>query len=179
MRHPLSRKGFASNIDADLALIGDLSALLLRGTVTVHDALYTKRFEPNAGPVQPDRRAAPPLAGAAAAPTLPLRFDVHIDAPSTLRIENNLARMVASADLRLQGTYDRPLLLRQRADRARRRDLRRESIPGHARHDRLRQPARIEPYFDIEAETRVRVRGPERRLPRHAGLHRHAEQDDR
>ena len=30
--------------------------------------------------------------------------------PSTLRIENNLARLVASADLQLRGTYDRPLL---------------------------------------------------------------------
>ena len=35
---------------------------------------------------------------------------VGIVAASSLRIQNNLANMVASADLQLQGTYDRPLL---------------------------------------------------------------------
>ena len=47
--HPVSRKGFVSNIDADLALHRrSPSSPLLRGTVTVRDALYSKRFEPNA-----------------------------------------------------------------------------------------------------------------------------------
>ena len=45
IRYP---EGFVSNIDADLALIGSPSSPLLRGNVTVHDALYSKRFEPNA-----------------------------------------------------------------------------------------------------------------------------------
>jgi len=35
---------------------------------------------------------------------------VQILAPSTLRVENNLARMVANADLSLRGTYDRPVI---------------------------------------------------------------------
>ena len=75
--------------------------------------VYTKRFEPNAGHLQPDRRRRGAVARRGpAAPTLPLRFDVRSTRPSTLRIENNLARIVASADLPLQGTYDRPVLLR-------------------------------------------------------------------
>ena len=91
--------------------------------------------------------------------------------PPALRIENNIAKMVASADLKLQGTYDRPQLF------------------GHAEIDRgdivfegnryvvtrggidFFNPARIEPVFDIEAETRVRVPGSD--LQRHARLQRH------
>ena len=65
--------------------------------------------------------------------------------------------MVASADLRLQGTYDRPVLLGtaqiERGDvifEGNRYLVTRGTI-GFA------NPSRIEPYFDIEAETRVRV----------------------
>jgi autotransporter translocation and assembly factor TamB len=155
IRYP---EGFVSNIDADLALLGSAQSPLLRGTVTVHDALYSKRFEPNADIFNLGSGGAP-LAGAVAAAAYPLRFDVQIDAPSALRVENNLARMVASADLQLRGTYDRPLLFGsaqiERGDvifEGNRYLVTRGTI-GFA------NPARIEPYFDIEAETRVRVAG--------------------
>jgi hypothetical protein len=154
IRYP---EGFRSVIDADLSLTGDLSSLVLGGTVTVRDALYSKRFEPNADLFNLTGAGGASIGGAAAAPALPLRFDVHIDAPSALRVENNLARMVASADLRLQGTYDRPVLLGtaqiERGDvifEGNRYLVTRGTI-GFA------NPSRIEPYFDIEAETRVRV----------------------
>ena len=85
--------------------------------------------------------------------------------PSTLRIENNLARLVASADLQLRGTAERPLLFgRAEVDRGevlfegRRYLVTRGAIE-------FTNPARIEPFFDVEAETRVRV--PGRDLPRH------------
>ncbi len=155
IRYP---EGFVSNIDADLSLVGPLASPLLRGTVTVHDALYSKRFEPNADLFSLTSGGAP-LAGAATVAGYPLRFDVQIDAPSTLRIENNLARMVASADLQLRGTYDRPLLFGsaqiERGDvifEGNRYLVTRGTI-GFA------NPVRIEPYFDVEAETRVRVAG--------------------
>ena len=41
---------------------------------------------------------------------MPLRFDVRLVAPSSLRIDDNTARFVASAELALRGTYDNPLL---------------------------------------------------------------------
>src|SRR3954462_2522107 len=156
IRYP---EGFVSNIDADLALIGSPSSPLLRGTVTVHDALYSKRFEPNADLFSLTSGGGAPLAGAPSATTLPVRFDVQIDAPSSLRVENNLARMVASADLQLRGIYDRPLLFGSAQidhgdviSEGNRYLVTRGTI-GFA------NPARIEPYFDIEAETRVRGAG--------------------
>ncbi|MEN3339808.1 MAG: translocation and assembly module TamB [Acidobacteriota bacterium] len=154
IRYP---EGFQSVIDADLSLTGTLAALLLRGTVTVHDALYAKRFEPNADLLSLAGSGGGGIGGAAAAPALPLTFDVQIDAPSALRVENNIAHMVASADLKLQGTYDHPVLFGtaqiERGDilfEGNRYLVTRGSI-GFA------NPVRIEPYFDIEAETRVRV----------------------
>jgi autotransporter translocation and assembly factor TamB len=67
--------------------------------------------------------------------------------------------MVASADLQLRGTYDRPLLFGsaqiERGDvifEGNRYLVTRGTV-GFA------NPARIEPYFDLEAETRVRVAG--------------------
>jgi hypothetical protein len=157
IRYP---EGFVSTIDADLSLRGGMASPVLGGTVTVRNALYSKRFEPNADLFNLTGSTAAPLGGGApAASTLPVRFDVQIDAPSSLRIENNVARLVASADLRLQGTYDRPLLFGraeiERGDvifEGNRYVVTRGTV-GFA------NPARIEPYFDFEAETRVRVPG--------------------
>lgn len=154
IRYP---EGFQSLVDADLSLTGTAAAMLLRGTVTVHDALYAKRFEPNADLLSLAGAGTASIGGAAAAATLPLTFDVQIDAPSALRVENNIAHLVASADLKLQGTYDHPVLFGtaqiERGDvifEGNRYLVTRGSI-GFA------NPVRIEPYFDIEAETRVRV----------------------
>src|SRR4029450_13939782 len=51
-----------------------------------------------------------PSGGAEPTAAFPLKFDVQILVPSTLRVENNLVRMVANADLMLRGTYDRPVI---------------------------------------------------------------------
>jgi hypothetical protein len=152
IRYP---EGFQSEIGADLQLVGDYRSPLLKGTIAVQNGLWTRRFEvtPNLFNLGGD---AAPIGGGAAATTLPVRFDLQINADRTLQIHNNLMDMTASADLRLQGTYDRPQLF------------------GHAEIDRgivnfegnryeitrgtlsFSNPARIEPYIDIEAETRVR-----------------------
>src|SRR5204863_37468 len=86
-------------------------------------------------------------------------FDLQLLMPSTLRVENNLARMVASADLTLRGTYDRPVI-------AGHADIERGEVTFEGRRYRITRgtmdftnPARIEPFFDVEAETNVRVPG--------------------
>jgi autotransporter translocation and assembly factor TamB len=88
-----------------------------------------------------------------------LRFDVKIQAPSSLRIDNNLLHLVASADLALRGTLDRPILDgRLQVDRG-------EAILEGKRYLVRRgiidfiNPTRIEPSLDIEAETLIRVPG--------------------
>jgi len=89
----------------------------------------------------------------------PIRFDVHILAPSSLRVENNIAHVVASADLWLRGTYDHP----QISGGA---DVERGEVLVLGRRYLVRRgriefpnPAKLEPYFDLAGETLVRVPG--------------------
>ncbi|MEO6214237.1 MAG: translocation/assembly module TamB domain-containing protein [Vicinamibacterales bacterium] len=156
LRYP---EGFPSSIDADLTLRGTLEAPSLSGKVTVRDAVWSRRFETNPDLFNFGGQSALALAPPAAASYIPLRLDIQIDAPSTLRIENNLARLRAKANLDLRGTYERPLLFgRAEIDRG---DVLFEGnryVVTRGTID-FSNPVRIEPYVDIEAETRVRVPG--------------------
>jgi autotransporter translocation and assembly factor TamB len=162
VRYP---EGFRSIIDANLGLQGNLNALVLNGNVIVQDGLWSKRIETSPDLFNLAGTASASLGTAAATPTLPLRFDLGITAASSLRIQNNVATMVASADLRLQGTYDRPLLFgRAEIERG---DVLFEGnrfivTPGGSID--FFNPSRIEPFFDIEAETRIRRPGQPYRL---------------
>ena len=151
-------EGMRSLVDADLTVQGPVDAPTLAGTVTVRSAVYTRQFDEGAGLF--DLTATAVSGGAAPlAPTLPLRYDVRIVAPSTLEIRNSAARLFANADLQLRGTFDRPLLFgRVEVDRGefafegRRYQITRGTID-------FNNPTRIQPFFDIETETRVRVPG--------------------
>ena len=154
VRYP---EGFRSLVDADLWLRGSAASPILGGVVTVRDAVWSRRFEldPNVFELGGGTGT---LVTAPSAPTLPLRLDIQVNAPSSLRVENNIAHVVSSAELKLQGTYDKPLLFGhaeiERGDivfEGNRYLVTRGSI------DFLNPAGRIEPLFDIEAETRVRV----------------------
>jgi hypothetical protein len=148
-----------STVDADLALQGTVEAMTLSGDVTVRDALYTGSFDTGSGFLDLGGGDRVTVA-AVAESTLPLAYDIRIRAPSTLRVRNDLlSQVVASADLRLAGTYDRPLLFG-------RVDIERGEIDFEGKRYVVRRgtidfshPTRIEPFFDIETEARVRVPG--------------------
>jgi translocation and assembly module TamB len=155
LRYP---EGIRSTVDADLTLRGDVGSPTLGGTVTVRDAVWSRRVDPSGGLLDFGARSSDEAPAPPAAP-VPIRFDVEVLVPSTLRIENNLARLVASADLQLRGTYERPLLFgRAEVERGevifegRRYLVTRGNIE-------FTNPTRIEPFLDLEAETRVRVPG--------------------
>ena len=170
-------EGMRSLVDADLALRGPVGAPVLSGTVHGQERHWTSggrhgRAGCSASPRRPARPAPP---AARRRPASPLRFDVQIDAPSTLRIDNDQARIVASADLTLRGTYDRPLLFgRADIERGEVRFEGRRYLVTRGSLD-FTNPTRIQPFFDIEAETRVRVPGQTYRVTlRMAGHHRAA-----
>jgi translocation and assembly module TamB len=155
-------EGMRSVLDATLALQGPATAPVLSGTVTVKNASWTRGFDTSAsvfsfgGGNDVSLLAAVP-SGAGATTTVPLRYDVRIVAPSTLRIENSQAQIVASSELTLRGTFDRPLLFgRAEIERG---DVRFEGRRYQVTRGSLdfTNPNRIQPFFDIEAETRVRV----------------------
>jgi hypothetical protein len=156
LRYP---EGFQSTIDAGLTLRGDPSAMVLGGTVTIRDGVYNKYFQPNVDIFSLASGRGGTVPPATQAPTIPVRYDIKIDAPGTLRVENNLARIVSRAELTLNGTYDHPTLFG-------RADIERGEIFFEGNRYRITRgtinfynPARIQPFIDIEAEGRVRAPG--------------------
>jgi hypothetical protein len=157
LRYP---EGFRSVVDPDLALVGTMAAPTLRGTVVVRSAKWAKRFDPTTALIGlVTGRAASSPSPLPASSTLPLQFDVRIRAPSSLSIDSNALKLVASADLTLRGTYDRPLLFgRAEVERGEVLFLGKRYIVTRGTID-FGNPSRIDPDFDIAAETRVRAPG--------------------
>jgi translocation and assembly module TamB len=163
VRYP---EGFRSLVDTDLALRGLASSPTLTGTVHVKDAVWVRQIDTDTADVLglaavsgSKSTAALPTPTSASAGAFPLRFDVRIDAPSALRIENSTARLVSSADLTLRGTYDKPLLFgRAEINRGEVFFEGNRYIVTRGTID-FSNPTRIDPFFDIEAETRARVPG--------------------
>jgi len=154
-------EGVRSTFDADLALVGTVQSPTLNGTVMVKSALWTRRIDAPGSIFDFARRASEggSVIVGEAPTTFPLRYDVRIEVPSTLRVDTNLLRLVASADLTLQGSYDRPVI-------AGHADIERGDVNFEGRRYRITRgaidfnnPTRTEPFFDIEAETNVRVPG--------------------
>ena len=152
-------EGMRSLVDADLTVQGAVDAPTLSGTVTVRNAVYTRQFAEGGGLFDLTASTVPGGGAAPLVPRSPLRYDVRIVAPSTLEIRNSTARLFANADLQLRGTFDRPLLFgRAEVDRGeftfegRRYQITRGTID-------FNNPTRIQPFFDIETETFVRVPG--------------------
>jgi autotransporter translocation and assembly factor TamB len=160
LRYPT---GVRSVIDADLALRGNYQAPTLTGTVTVKSAVYSRRIDESDLLELVARRvgdssaeAGPP---AAATTAVPLKLDIEIMVPSTFRIDNNLARLNANADLFLRGTYDRPNWFgRAEVERGEVLLLGRRYRVTRGTID-LINPTKFEPLFDAELETNVRVPG--------------------
>ena len=158
IRYP---EGFRSLIDADLVLRGPVARPTLSGSVLVNNATWNGSFDvTGSGLFRVQGSEAPrPAPQAAAGSAFPLAFDVRVEAPGTLRIQNRAVRLTSSADLTLRGTYEKPLLF------GRVEVLRGEVLFEGNRYQVTRgtfdfaNPNKIEPFFDIEAETRVRVPG--------------------
>jgi translocation and assembly module TamB len=156
-------QGLRSTLDADLAVTGPFRSPTVGGTVTVKNAVWNRRLDDPANILDIVRRftgnagGGTPLAGEPAAPSVPLAFNVRIVVPATLSVDTNLLRMNASADLNLLGTYDRPVVTGHA-------DIERGDVNFEGHRYRLthgtvdfNNPSRIEPFFDVQAETNVRV----------------------
>lgn len=159
LRYP---EGLRSVVDADLALQGPAAAPTITGTVSVNSANWGRGFGTAGGGLFSGLTggdAVPTVEGQVAAATSNVRFDVRLTAPSTLRIENDQARIIARADLTLRGTLDRPLVFgRAEIERGDVEFEGRRYVVTRGSLD-FANATRIQPFFDIEAETRVRVPG--------------------
>ena len=85
-----------------------------------------------------------------------VRYDIKVDAPGTLKIDNNLATLQARADLTLQGSYAAPVVLgRAEIDRGRVYFQGNTYVIRRGTID-FTNPQKLDPLFDVEAETRIR-----------------------
>ena len=159
LRYP---EGVRSIVDTDLAVTGNVRAPTLGGTVTVRSAVWTRRIDAPGSIFDLASRRSPSGGGTVSGetpPTVPLKYDVQVIVPSTLRVDTNLVRLLANADLNLRGTYDRPALFG-------RAEIERGELIFEGQRYRITRgsidftnPNRIEPFFDVEAETNVRLPG--------------------
>lgn len=152
-----------------LTLRGTLEDMHLEGEVRVLDALYKQPF-PNPNNLLDFLRGD----SAAVAPprtelSLPLTYDgIVIRAESSIRVQNTgefSARIASSANLELRGTFDQPVLSGDleidRGGEVLLLGKRYAVTQGTIYFD---NPAKIEPSYDLELETRVRVPGETYRI---------------
>ncbi len=148
VRYP---EGLRSLVDADLRFFGDAARQWVTGTIDVKQAVWSKRYD-----VATELLSARPVLDAPASLEEGPRLDVKLRAPGTLRIDNNLADLQARAELTIQGSPSAPVVIgRAEVDRGR--------IYFQGRTYVIRQgildfvnPQKLDPLFDIEAETRIR-----------------------
>jgi hypothetical protein len=151
LRYP---EGLRSLVDADLRLFGDAAKQWITGTVDLRQALYTKRYDV-ASELLGARRVLPaPETGSLEESA---QLDLRVRAPGTVRIDNNLATLAASADLSIQGTTAAPVVTgRAEIDRGRLYFQGRTYVIQKGTLDFV-NPRRLDPLFDIEAVTRIRA----------------------
>ncbi len=150
LRYP---EGLRSLLDAELRLFGDAGKQWITGTIDVRQALYTKRYDV-ASELLGARRVLPlPEAASLEEGT---QLDLRVRAPGTVRIDNNLATLAATANLAIQGTTRAPVVTgRAEIERGRLFFQGRTYVIQRGALDFV-NPQRLDPLFDIEAETRIR-----------------------
>lgn len=160
LRYP---EGFQSRLNADLFLRGTTSAAELSGTVTVLHATMTREVNSEVGLLgftgQDSIATGGGVSGTVVETGIPLTYEVQVLAAQTLRIDNQLAHVVASGDLTLRGTYDHPTVTGGiDINRAEVTFQGNRYVVSRGRVE-FTNPATMQPEFDIEAETRIRVPG--------------------
>src|SRR5207237_8399515 len=94
-----------------MLLAGDGDRFVLSGDVNVDRAVYFKDFDFQASllNVVLSRRGVTPIVAASWQDRVGLR--VHLSAPGTLAVRNNIADVTGSADMDLTGTLANPVIL--------------------------------------------------------------------
>lgn len=152
VRYP---EGLRATIDANLRLFGNAQAQWITGNVNVAQALWSRRYDITDEFLPSSSRAIATTLSADTEATT--RLDIQIRAPGTLRVDNNLANVVARGDLSLTGTPAEPVLLGRAEIERGRVVFRGDSYELRKGVLDFSNPRAIDPVFDVEAETRIRT----------------------
>jgi outer membrane protein insertion porin family len=136
-----------------LLLAGDLDSAQLTGDVDVTRALYFRDFDIQQAllNILLSRTRVAPVAAATWQDRVRLR--IHLNAPGTLAIRNNIAEVTASADLDVTGTVANPVVLGElRLDEG--GTVRIQNVDYRVTRGTIafQNPFRIDPFFDVTIE---------------------------
>jgi translocation and assembly module TamB len=150
LRYP---PGVSSTANADLRLTGTSTSPLLSGNVVVNKLAVTPGFDFGSYLEKSKQSAVVTQRDSLESR---LKLDLHITTSPELQMQTAMAKLSGSADLRVRGTADRPVIMGRSA--VSEGDV---SINGTKMHvDRaditFSNPARTEPIIDLQAYTRVR-----------------------
>jgi hypothetical protein len=157
LRYP---ERFRSTVDMDLQLVGTREVPRLIGTISVLRVAMIGSVDPGAGifGFAGATGATAPESPAAPAEGTELALDIKVTAPRMRFIDTNAARLDGSADLDVRGTFNVPVITG-----------RIDVLGGEVnfvgnRYNVLDgviefRPDSPEAYFDVSAESRVRVEG--------------------
>lgn len=149
--------GLRTTVSGDLVLIGDDEVRSARGELAMVRGVYDEDLDLSLQALLGGRR------GAMGEEPEPTRFDdVALEVrvaipPGAFEVRNNVARLRGSGDLTVRGTFGRPLLLgtieAAEGGRLELRGLRYDVTKGKIV---FANPARNDPYFELEARTQVK-----------------------
>jgi TamB, inner membrane protein subunit of TAM complex len=153
LRYP---EGLRSTFDGAVRLQGTTQAHWLTGNLVVSKAHWTRKYTITSELLGSQGAVAGFARGPASFNPSPMRLDIAIKAPATLRLDNNLAELLASADLTLTGSPVEPQLLGRVEIEQGKVFFRGNTYEVRKGVAHFSNPRQINPVFDIEADTRVR-----------------------
>lgn len=149
--------GLRTTVAGDLVLLGDSEVRSARGELRMTRGLYAEDLDLSIQALLGGKRgAAGSLPEATRFDDVALEVRIAIP-PGAFEVRNNVARMRGSGDLTVRGTFGRPLLLGSievgEGGRLELRGLRYDVTKGKIV---FANPARNDPYFELEARTQVK-----------------------
>ncbi len=148
-------EGVSITVDSNVALVGTSENSVLSGSVRVVRAAFNPRTDVGAllastqKPVSAPSEPSEYLRG--------VQFDVLIESARSLEVETSLTRNIeATANLRLRGTPDRPVLIGTISVNAGQIEFFGNKYTINRGDIRFYNPLRIEPVLDMDLETQVR-----------------------
>lgn len=153
LRYP---EGLRSTFGAALRLQGTTESHWLTGNLMVSKAQWTRKYTITSELLGPSGDSTGFYRGPTSLKPSPMHLDIAIKAPGTLRLDNNLASLVASADLSLTGSPVEPQLLGKVEIERGKVFFRGNTYEVRKGVAHFSNPREINPVFDIEADTQVR-----------------------
>ncbi len=140
----------------NLLVSGGVDRVVVQGDVAVNRAVYFKDFDINQALVNVllSRSRVTPIVAASWQDRVDLRL--HLTAPETIAVRNNIADVTGSADIDVNGTLANPVVLGL-VTLNEGGTIRFQKIDYHLVRGTInfQNPFRIDPYFDITVEGRI------------------------